>query len=76
MVGFLNESSELLQRNITLLDNVLDALDYQQHSLGVMYIISTKINEIQVNIFGLKKLVNLTTFSLLRTKIRIECFNK
>lgn len=40
---------ELLQRNLNLLDNVLETLDLQHHSLGVMYIVAAKISEIQVS---------------------------
>ena len=39
---------ELLQRNLNLLDNVLETLDLQHHSLGAMYIVAAKISEIQV----------------------------
>lgn len=49
LVDYLNESTELLQRNLNLLDNVLETLDLQNHSLGVMYIVAAKISEIQVS---------------------------
>lgn len=49
LVDYLNDSMELLQRNLSLLDNVLETLDLQHHSLGVMYIVAAKISEIQVS---------------------------
>ncbi|KAL7034928.1 hypothetical protein ACKWTF_008184 [Chironomus riparius] len=47
LVDYLNDSMELLQRNLNLLDNVMETLDLQHHSLGVMYIVAAKISEIQ-----------------------------
>lgn len=48
LVEYLNDSSELLSKNNNILDNVLETLDIQQHSLGVLYILVAKISEIQV----------------------------
>jgi uncharacterized protein Yka (UPF0111/DUF47 family) len=48
LVEYLNDSAELLAKNINILDNVLETLDYQQHSLGILYILVAKISEIQV----------------------------
>jgi COP9 signalosome complex subunit 3 len=45
----LQESTELLSKNSNILDNVLDVLDFQQHSLGVVYILVAKIAEITVS---------------------------
>lgn len=41
-MDYLNESLELLSRNSNILDNVLETLDIQQHSLGYMYILLAK----------------------------------
>jgi COP9 signalosome complex subunit 3 len=46
---YLQESTELLAKNSNILDNVLDVLDFQQHSLGVVYILVAKISEITVS---------------------------
>lgn len=48
LADFLNDSTEVLSKNSNILDNVLETLDIQQHSLGVMYILVAKIAEIQV----------------------------
>lgn len=50
LVDHLNESTELLAKNINILDNVLETLDYQQHSLGVLYILVAKVSEVQVRL--------------------------
>lgn len=44
MVEQLNESVEILSRYWDLLDNVLETLDFQQHSLGVLYVLLVKFN--------------------------------
>lgn len=48
LVEYLNDSTELLSKNSNILDNVLETLDIQQHSLGVLFILVAKIAEIQV----------------------------
>lgn len=48
LTDYLNDSTELLTKNSNILDNVLETLDVQQHSLGVMFILVAKISEIQV----------------------------
>lgn len=50
LVEYLNDSGESLAKNSNILDNVLETLDMQQHSLGVLYILVTKISEIQVRL--------------------------
>ncbi|XP_036346309.1 COP9 signalosome complex subunit 3-like [Rhagoletis pomonella] len=44
MVEQLNDSVEVLSRYLDLLDNVLETLDFQQHSLGVLYVLLVKFN--------------------------------
>ncbi|XP_012162980.1 COP9 signalosome complex subunit 3 isoform X2 [Ceratitis capitata] len=44
MVEQLNDSVEVLSRYWELLDNVLETLDFQQHSLGVLYVLLVKFN--------------------------------
>ncbi|XP_067643260.1 COP9 signalosome complex subunit 3 [Eurosta solidaginis] len=44
MVEQLNDSVDMLSRYLDLLDNVLETLDYQQHSLGVLYVLLVKFN--------------------------------
>lgn len=46
LVDYLNESLELLTRNSNILDNVLETLDIQQHSLGYMYILLAKFADV------------------------------
>ncbi|CRL02159.1 CLUMA_CG015097, isoform A [Clunio marinus] len=46
LVEYLNDSTELLSKNSNILDNVLETLDVQLHSLGVLYILVAKISEI------------------------------
>uniref|UniRef100_A0A336KH77 COP9 signalosome complex subunit 3 n=1 Tax=Culicoides sonorensis TaxID=179676 RepID=A0A336KH77_CULSO len=45
LVDYLNESLELLSRNSNILDNVLETLDIQQHSLGYMFILLAKFTD-------------------------------
>lgn len=45
LVDYLNESLELLSRNGNILDNVLETLDIQQHSLGVMFVLLAKFSD-------------------------------
>jgi COP9 signalosome complex subunit 3 len=49
LVDYLNESTELLSKNTTILDNVLETLDLQQHSLGVLYVLVVKFNDSNVS---------------------------
>lgn len=49
LVEYLNDSTELLSKNSNILDNVLETLDPNNHSLGVLYILVAKISEVQVN---------------------------
>ncbi|XP_055628425.1 COP9 signalosome complex subunit 3 isoform X2 [Toxorhynchites rutilus septentrionalis] len=45
LVEYLMESRELLSKNGSILDNVLETLDIQQHSLGVLFVLVVKFNE-------------------------------
>lgn len=40
----LPESLSLLARNWSILDNVLETLDMQQHTLGVLYVLLAKLH--------------------------------
>lgn len=42
------DSTEILSKNWNILDNVLETLDVQQHSLGVLYVLLAKFNSLQV----------------------------
>lgn len=46
---FLNGFTETLKKHVHNLDNVLETLDKQQHSLGVLYILVTKFSNISVS---------------------------
>lgn len=48
LVEYLNESLELLTRNGNILDNVLETLDVQQHSLGYMFVLLAKFSDVQL----------------------------
>ncbi|XP_058981884.1 COP9 signalosome complex subunit 3 isoform X2 [Musca domestica] len=41
------DSTEILSKNWNILDNVLETLDVQQHSLGVLYVLLAKFNSLQ-----------------------------
>lgn len=47
---YLLESTELLAKNGNILDNVLETLDIQQHSLGVLFVLVVKFSEPNVSI--------------------------
>ncbi|KAK9875852.1 hypothetical protein WA026_009639 [Henosepilachna vigintioctopunctata] len=46
LVEYLSKTNEILQKNSQHLDNVLETLDFQQHSLGVLYLLCAKFNYI------------------------------
>lgn len=50
LVEYLNSSTELLAKNGNILDNVLETLDMQQHSLGVLYVLVAKFNNLIVSV--------------------------
>ena len=50
LVEYLNEATELLSKNGSILDNVLETLDVQQHSLGVLYVLVVKFADSNVSI--------------------------
>ncbi|XP_035794286.1 COP9 signalosome complex subunit 3-like [Anopheles albimanus] len=45
LAEYLSESTELLVKNSNILDNVLETLDIQQHSLGVLYVLAAKFSD-------------------------------
>ena len=48
---YLQESTELISKNSNILDNVLDVLNFQEYSLGALYILAAKVADITVNKF-------------------------
>lgn len=44
LCDYLNKSSEVLVKNSQLLDNVLETLNIQQHSLGVLAVLCAKFS--------------------------------
>ncbi|KFB41777.1 AGAP006445-PA-like protein [Anopheles sinensis] len=48
LAEYLVESSELVTKNGNILDNVLETLDVQQHSLGVLFVLAAKFNDSSV----------------------------
>lgn len=50
LIEYLNGSTELLSKNGNILDNVLETLDIQQHSLGVLYILVAKFSNVTVSL--------------------------
>lgn len=55
LVEYLNDSVDTLTKNSNILDNVLETLDIQQHSLGVLFVLIAKLADSQVNIKFLVK---------------------
>jgi hypothetical protein len=49
LCDYLIESSDLLAKNTNILDNVLETLDIQQHSLGVLFVLVAKFSEFLVS---------------------------
>lgn len=49
LVEYLNSSTELLTKNGNILDNVLETMDIQQHSLGVLYVLVAKFTSLSVS---------------------------
>lgn len=46
LADVLPESLSLLVRNWSILDNVLETLDMQQHTLGVLYVLLGKLHSV------------------------------
>lgn len=42
LIRYLNKSIDLLAKNWSILDNVLETLDMQQHTLGYLYVLLAK----------------------------------
>lgn len=49
LTEYLNGSLELLSKNGNILDNALEMLDVQQHSLGILYILVAKLSNLSVS---------------------------
>lgn len=49
LIEYLNGTSDLLAKNGNILDNVLETLDVQQHSLGVLYVLVAKFTNLSVS---------------------------
>uniref|UniRef100_A0A182NJ47 COP9 signalosome complex subunit 3 n=1 Tax=Anopheles dirus TaxID=7168 RepID=A0A182NJ47_9DIPT len=45
LAEYLVESNELVTKNGNILDNVLETLDIQQHSLGFLFVLAAKFND-------------------------------
>lgn len=58
LVEYLNDSVDTLSKNSNILDNVLETLDIQQHSLGVLYVLIAKLADSQVILRFLIKFSN------------------
>lgn len=56
-------SKEILAKNTNYLDNVLETLDIQQHTIGVMFVISAKFTSLTVSCSA-RILVSFTPFTL------------
>lgn len=49
LIEYLNGTTDLLSKNGNILDNVLETLDVQQHSLGVLYVLVAKFTNLTVS---------------------------
>lgn len=47
---YLIDSVELVTKNGNILDNVMETLDIQQHSLGYLFVLSAKFNDSSVSV--------------------------
>lgn len=47
---YLNTSLDVLTKNANILDNALETLDLQQHSLGALYILVAKFADYSVSV--------------------------
>lgn len=50
LIEYLNGTSDLLAKNGNILDNVLETVDVQQHSLGVLYVLVAKLTNLSVSL--------------------------
>ena len=50
LVVYLIDSVELVTKNGNILDNVMETLDIQQHSLGYLFVLSAKFNDSSVSV--------------------------
>lgn len=58
LTEYLNTSTELLAKNGNILDNVLETLDIQQHSLGVLYVLVAKFTNLSVSAMQIEEPTN------------------
>ncbi|XP_037939636.1 COP9 signalosome complex subunit 3-like [Teleopsis dalmanni] len=68
LADYLNDTVELLTKNWSILDNVLETLDSQEHSLGVLYVVIAKFNSVSQN-----SNVDASTLVLLFKDFVTEC---
>lgn len=50
LIEYLNGTSDLLAKNGNILDNVLETLDVQHHTLGVLYVLVAKFTNLSVRV--------------------------
>lgn len=74
LIEYLNVSTELLAKNGNILDNVLETLDIQQHSLGVLYVLVAKFTNLSVSQIS-ESVVDDNIFILFRLFLSCLCFN-
>ena len=75
LVEYLNESTDLLAKNTNILDNVLETLDLQQHSLGALYVLVAKFSDFSVSLINCickDEEVNMIVFLLGRSRDNSE----
>lgn len=48
LLEYLNRSAELLAENHDILDNVLETLDLEQHTIPILYILEAKLTYFMV----------------------------
>lgn len=51
LLEYLNRSAELLAENHDILDNVLETLDIEQHTIPILYILESKLAYFTVSVF-------------------------
>lgn len=48
LADYLINSTDMLDKNATILDIVLETLDVEQHSLGILFVLVSKFNTMTV----------------------------
>lgn len=51
LADYLNNSTEMLDKNATILDIVLETLDVEQHALGILFVLVSKFNTMTVSLY-------------------------